>query len=486
MIFTLFRLELKSILRSSQLKNNAFTFVIKCLLGLYLALILLSFGFLTIKLVDDYFPKQDQLVVISGFFIFYWLYDLLFRFMISSSPILSIKPLLILNIKRHYIVKYALFKAYFNVFNLLHLCYFIPLSLILVSKGYSVLSVTLWSLSLLILLSCNSFISVFLDKVNIFFYAFVGFVSIIGFAHFYEYINIFPIVSPIFYFFYQHSLAILLSILFLIFSIYLTYKYYFTQLYLDKGLKLDSEQVKTFNFNYLNSLGAVGAFIKNDIYLLIRNKRSRGTILMSLLFIFYPFLLVKFDEGLSGMVIFVAIFTSGGFMTAFGQYVPSWDSAHYALFMTQSVSYREYLLSKWYIIIFSCVITLLLCSFYFFISPLFYLALVAATVFNIGFNSNIVLLMGAYVNQPIDLANASGAFGDTKSFNINTLLLSLVVLFFPLLIYNVFQYFFTVYVGFLAVAIAGCVGFFLRDKIFNIIVKKYKKNKYKTLINFNN
>jgi len=486
MLFRLLQLELQALLRSKQLKSEALSFVFKLFLMAYFALALLGFSFLTLKLVKDFYPHSDAMYIISGFFIFYWLYDLLFRFALTSSPVINIKPLLFLNIKQRYLIQYALFKAYFKFINVLHLFYFIPLAIILVVEGYSAASVGIWTASMLLILSCNSFVSIFIDKIRIVFYVFVGLTSLVVFAHFNGWVNVLPFTAPLSLFFFQVKFSILVAFLLLFGLVAVTYRYYSTQLYLDKALKKDEQHVRSLNFKYLTSLGAVGTFIKNDLYLIIRNKRPRTTILMSLLFIFYPFILIDFDKEINMMAIFAAIFASGGFMISFGQYVPSWDSAHYPLFMTQNVSYREYLLSKWYIMCFACVITLILCSFYLFLSPVFFCAIIAATIFNIGFNSNVVLYMGTFMHQSIDLTSNSGAFGNTKSFNVNTLFFSLIILLVPLVIQIIFQLLFSVYVGLVAVAAVGCIGFLFREKIFAQIVKKYTTNKYQTLKDFKN
>jgi hypothetical protein len=484
MIFTLLQLEIKSLFRSSQFKSETLTFVMKLFFGLYLALILLGLGASTIKLVKEYFPNQDLLLTISSFYIFYWLYDLLLRFMFGTSPTVNIKPLLILNINKNSVIKYTLSKGYFKIYNLIHLCFFLPLCTLLVVEGYDTFSIFIWGLSLLILLSCNSFVSIFLDKVSSFFYAFIAICTFLGFAQFYGWINIIPVAGPVFYFFYLFNWSVIIALFVLVVCSVLTYKYYTTQFYLDKSFKKEDEQVKSLNLKYLTKLGTIGAFIKNDLYLIIRNKRPRTTVLMSVLFIFYPFLMIKFNGEVQFTMIIVAVFATGGFMISFGQFVPSWDSAYYPLLMSQNISYREYLLSKWYVMVLVTVITFVICSFYIILSPIFLLSITAVTIFNIGFNSNLILLMGAYINQPIDLTSNAGAFGNTKAFNINTLVLSLFIFIVPLLIYSISQYFFNEYVGFFALAAAGAIGFLFRDKMFNVIVKKYQKNKYKMLSDF--
>jgi hypothetical protein len=47
-----------------------------------------------------------------------------------------------------------------------------------------------------------------------------------------------------------------------------------------------------------------------------------------------------------------------------------------------------------------------------------YLTIVVGGIYNIGVNSQLVLLGGAYTKTPIDLSSGKGAFGDKKSISI--------------------------------------------------------------------
>ena len=39
----------------------------------------------------------------------------------------------------------------------------------------------------------------------------------------------------------------------------------------------------------------------------------------------------------------------------FGQFVPSWDSAYYKLLMSQNITYKDYLASKWWLVVIATV-----------------------------------------------------------------------------------------------------------------------------------
>jgi hypothetical protein len=76
---------------------------------------------------------------------------------------------------------------------------------------------------------------------------------------------------------------------------------------------------------------------------------------------------------------------------------------------------------------------------------------------------------------------SKGAFGDKKAFNVNTMLLSLPKLLLPLLLYGLGSYLMNANLGLAFVALAGILGFAFRDKVFTIIEKIYKTEKYKTI-----
>ena len=268
--------------------------------------------------------------------------------------------------------------------------------------------------------------------------------------------------------------------MFIIFS----FNYFKNELNLDTGLAKKSDEAKTENLTWLNQFGTLGTFLKNDIKLLKRNKRSRTTLFMSFLFIFYG--LLFFTNSIEAynnpaMHVFAGIFVSGGFLFTFGQFIPSWDSAYYQLLMSQNISYRQYLTSKWWLMVIGTIISTIIASFYLYFGWQTYMLIVVGAIYNIGVNSHLVMLGGAYVKTPIDLTMANKAFGDKQAFNMKTMLISLPKLLVPMGLYAAGYYLFSANIGFLFVALAGVLGFALRDMVFTKIEKIYKTEKYATI-----
>ena len=123
----------------------------------------------------------------------------------------------------------------------------------------------------------------------------------------------------------------------------------------------------------------------------------------------------------------------------------------------------------------------MLAAFYLYFGWETYMFIVVGAIYNIGVNSHLVLLGGAYIKTPIDLASSKQAFGDKKAFNIQTFLLTIPKLLLPIAFYAIGHYFISPMAGYAFIAAAGVLGFAFRNKVFSMIERVYKTEKYKTI-----
>ncbi|MCZ8230009.1 DUF5687 family protein [Flavobacterium sp.] len=472
-------LEWKAFLRSASFGTSLAMRILMGFLIAYFTLLFLALG-----IGGFYGLKEmhlDPLVTINKFLVYYFLFDLAFRLLLQKIPVLNIRPLLVLPIKRPTIVHFSLGKTVLSFFNILHAFLFIPLSIVLIYEGYDVASVVFWHLGIFALVYINNFLNIILSNKDQLFGVFLAIVAALGGLQYYGYFDVTVYSAPFFEALF-HSMGIfLVPLLILGVLYYFTFIYFKNELYLDAGLAVKGEIAKTEDLTWLNQFGTLGTFLKNDIKLIKRNKRSKTTVLMSVLFLFYGLIFFGNPTQPEVMHIFAGIFVSGGFLFTFGQFVPSWDSSYYQLMMTQNIPYRGYLNSKWWLIVIATFASTILASFYLYFGWQIYLTIVAGAIYNIGINSHLVLLGGAFTKTPIDLAQSQGAFGDKKAFNINTMLLSIPKLVLPLLLYALGKYFGGQAFGLAAVALAGVIGFAMRNWVFLQIEKIYKREKYKTI-----
>lgn len=472
-------LEWKAFIRSASFGKNLAMKIIIGFFMIYFSLIFIGMGVGAFYVLKD--MKLEPLVTVNKFLIYYFLFDLIIRLLMQSIPVLNIKPLLVLPFKKPTIVHFSLGKTALSFFNWIHALFFIPFSVVLILNGYDVVEIVFWHLGIMAMIYINNFLNIILSNIDKLFVVFAGIVLALGGAHYYKIFDITLFTTPFFQSFYDIDGVFLIPILVLAGLYVFTFKYFKKNLYLDAGLSVKHDIASTENLTWLNQFGTLGTFLKNDIKLIKRNKRSKTTIFMSVLFLFYGFIFFGNSHQPAVMHIFAGIFVSGGFLFVFGQFVPSWDSSYYQLLMTQNVPYRGYITSKWWLIVIATFVSTILASFYIFYGWEVYLTIVAGAIYNIGVNSHLVLLGGAFTKTPIDLSNAGGAFGDKKAFNVNAMLLTLPKIVLPLLLYWLGLHFGSKPIGLSLVAGAGVLGFIFKEKVFSLIEKRYKMEKYSTI-----
>ena len=475
-------LEWKSFIRSASFNANLALKICMLLVAIYFTLVLLSVGIIGFYLIKE--MNFDPLTMVNKYLVYYLLIDIIIRLFLQKIPVMNIRPLLILPITKQTIINFSLGKTVLSFFNFIHYFLFVPFCIVLLIEGYDVLSVLLWFIAIMCLLYSNNFLNILVSNKDQLFVCFIGIVLALLLLQYYHYFDITAYTALFFDGLYHSKWVVFIPIFTLVALYGITFYFLKDNLRLDAGLANQQKIAKTENLSWLNHYGTLGIFLKNDIKLIKRNKRSKTTILMSVLFLFYGLL---FFTGAIEIYqkpifhLFAGIFISGGFLFTFGQFVPSWDSAYYPLMMTQNIPYRQYLNAKWWLIVIGTLLTTFLASFYLFFGWSVYVVILVGAIYNIGVNSHLVLLSGAYTKTPVDLDSSKGAFGDKKAYNLKTMLLSLPKLLLPMLLYSIGYSLINQYAGLAFVAIIGIIGFLFRNKVFTLIEKVYKTEKYKTL-----
>ena len=476
-------LEWKSFIRSASFKTNLFLKIMMVFGALWMIASFSILGFGAYYMIEDGL-KKEPFQVVNQVAIYYMIFDLAFRYFLQKMPVMNIKPLMYLPIKRNAIVNFAMGKTMISFFNVLHAFFFIPFSIVLIIEGFPVVQVLAWYLAILGWIFCNNFINIFINNKDLVFYGVIGLVIVMMGLQYYDVFDITPYTFPIFNSFYAIPYLAVIPVTLAVVFYKMAFRYFRKNLYLDAGLSTKHDVAETEDYSWLDRFGSLSTFLKNDIRLLRRNKRSKMTLIMSFLFIFYGFLfLTNSVAAYDGPFwkVFAGIFVSGGFLFTFGQFVPSWDSAYYPLMMSQNIRYKDYIASKWYLMVIATIISTILASFYLYWGWQAYAAVVVGAIYNIGVNSHVVLWGGAYIKTPIDLTTSKKAFGDKQAFNAKTMLLTVPKLLLPMGIYAIGHYTLGELFGFTLVAISGLLGFLFKNKVFNIIEKVYKSEKYKTL-----
>ncbi len=475
------KLEWKSFFRGSSVGINLAMKIFRIIGICFFILWLAMMSFIAYFYVQEEM-KEDPLKIISRFMIIGWLIDLVFKYMIQQIPTQNIKPFLTQNIPKKVVVNYTLIKTFLTPLSWFNSIFIVTFCGILAFNGYGFLGIFTWFIGVSSLFYLNNFINLlFNDKENI---AIGVGVLIAGFValNYYEIVPVLSYSEKFFYNLYDRPYFAVVPLI-LFFSLWkITFNYIRKSFYLDEGLEAKKEIGKTENIAFLNKYGAIGTFINNDIKMLKRNKVTKGVLIGSFMFIFYGLLMFSNDiYRTPTMMMFMGLFVTGGFQFTFGQRVPAFDSAYYPLMMTLNVPYKEYLKGKWWLMNIVTAISIVIALFYAYFGWNVYFAFFAAGLYNIGVNSQFTLWSGAYNKNLIDLNSKEKRFGQKNTITFKAFILMIPKMLLPMAVYGLMNYFFGISVAVISVGILGLLGFIFREKIFDIIITKYKTEKYSTL-----
>lgn len=483
MYLRLLKLEILQFFRNPQFGANL-AIKILTFFGFFYLLALFAGGAFLLYYLSIEEWGADPLKLACKYLLYVLIFDLVARFMVQTMPTQNIKPFLTLGIPKKTLVRYLLLKVLTHFFNWGGLVFTVPFTLLLIADGgYSFLGVISFAIGLTSLSYFNNFLNILLNGKDSVFYTVAVILAVVLFLEYKGLFLLSDFSETIFYSFYSTPGVFLIPILLTIGLAYASYRLFYNNFYLDKGLELEKTEGKTENIEFLNRFGTIGTFLNNDIRMLKRSKAARGAALGGLLFVFYGFLSLMQGYESSFMKFFTALFVSGGFMFIFGQRVPSWDSSYYPLMMTQRVPYRDYLKAKWVLLIIGILVNVIISVFYIFVIDInYFLTVIAAGFYNLGVNSYMTLLSGAFNKVPIDLNKGQKSMMNSGGkFNAKTMFLLIPQLLFPMLIFSLVNYFVGIKTAVATMFIIGIIGFLLRNKMFNYIVKLYKVEKYKAI-----
>lgn len=425
---------------------------------------------------------ENPLKMVSRFLIVAWVVDLIFKYMIQQLPTQNIKPFLTLNIPKKVVVNYTLIKTFLSPLSWMNSFFFITFCGIMLFNGYGILNTVSWFIGVSLLFYLNNFLNfLFNDKEKIAMGIGVVILAISALTY-YEIVPTLSYTETFFYNLYERPYFVVIPIILFAGLWKITFNYIRKGFYLDEGLEAKKQIGKTENIAFLNKYGAIGSFINNDIKMLKRNKVTKGILIGSFMFVFYGLLMFTNDfYQTPTMLMFMGLFVTGGFQFTFGQRVPSFDSAYYPLMMTLNVPYKEYIKAKWWLMNIVTAFSIILALFYAYFGWHVYFAFFAAGLYNIGVNSQFTLWSGAYNKTQVDLNLREKRVGQKNSFSFKALILMIPKMILPMAVYGAMNYFFGIQGAVISIAVLGLLGFALREKIFDIIIKKYKSEKYSTL-----
>jgi hypothetical protein len=486
MIKRFLSLEWKQFSRASYFQKGIAIKILLVFAAIYFGGAAIFLGIGVFFILRKAIPDIDPIISINNFLIYWFLFDLIIRFFMQQLPVMNIKPLMTVPIKRETIIHYLLGKTTLSFFNFLPLFIFLPFTVVLLAEGYPVINVIPWFLSVMVLTLAVNFINFLINKNNTFFYIIVSVLALFIGLEIYQIFKVSQPIGAAFNALYNQPYLVIIPIALM----YALYKINFNDIkkgfYLDGAISKKAEKVNTIDLTWMNRFGSIAVFLKNDVRLIIRNARPKQVLMMSFLFLFYGLIFYTQEvyQQMPAFLAFASMFVTGGFLMTFGQLVPSWDSEYYKLLMSQNIPYKKYLESKWYLMVVAVAISFVLSTPYLYFGWKIFGMIAAGALFNIGLNSFITLFGGALNRVPIELNVKAKAFSNTNGFNPTQMLIALPKLGLPMVLFYVPYKLVNFEVGLLVLALSGVLGIVFRNFFLSKIESVYQKGKYKTIAAF--
>lgn len=491
MYATLLSHQWKKTIRSKYFSQGWGVKALMIFLILYFGLSFLTLGFLLPEIIRETNPDAESITPVYGQFILYYiLVDLAMRFFLQDLNLLSVQHYLLQKVKKRKIINFLLGSSIFNFFNLLPLLFILPFAGRAAYPELGGAAGTFWLLSMLCVVLFDHFLAIYIKRAAAVKLAmFIGFAAVVVFLFLGNSLGWFAIndwSGAVFGNLGQWwFLLVVLGAVALLYT--LNYRFLLKQSYIDKWKK-HSKEAATQDFSFLESKGAVGTMMANELRLILRNKRTKSILVMTVLFCFYGLFFYGTGEALEGMYeglgwkVFAGIFMTGIFMINYGQFLIGWEGAYFDGILTRAYPMESFFRAKFWLLVLSSVITYILSLGYIYFTLDALWINTACFIYNVGVNSFILLFASTYQKKKIDLSKGS-AF-NYQGTSATQFIVAIPLLLVPILVFQAFNLFDKPYYGLVALAGAGLLSLSFSKYWFREVVKNYREKKYRNAAGF--
>ncbi len=483
MIRQFIQLSWKESMRSTFWQKNVATNILIGFIVFILFLYLLAFGLFIDKILLELFPDRNPVDVFNGALLYYFGFDLFFRYMMQSLPTFAVESFLHLPVKKSFLVHFLIVRSFTSLLNFLPLLVFVPFAFKVLPADYSNTNIWIYLLGILILIFNNNLLATWIKRQLVGKTSIVAWAAIILIAIFVsDYFGLFSlsaVSTHLFAFILKNPYSILAVLALAIISYQLNYSFLRSSMYPEELARKKKDKVENISeMRYLQELGLTGTIIGLEMKLWLRHKRTKSMLYMLPLFVLYGLIFYPNPqyENMWGFLIFVGIFMSGGLMINYLNYSFGYESNYFDYILSSRIKLRDYLKVKLYI-------GMILSTFCFIITiPYVYfgwhvLLINAMTwLFNIGFLSVVLLYMATYNKKRMDLTK--GAAFNYQGVGAANWLAMVPAFLLPVIIYAPFSFAGYPYAGMMFIGILGIIALLLNKALLGMIEKQLISRRY--------
>ena len=480
----------KSIWRS---KSTGKSIALRIVMGLLIAYFLVNFlvlAYFLDKVLAKVYPNQDVVESFNGLVLYYFLVDLFMRFQLQELPTVMIKPYLHLKVKKRQIVNYLSLSSLATFFNLWSLVFVLPFILKVILPRYG--SAAFWGMLIAVVgltLFNNYFIQWVKRKVSVNTSWMVGMLAVIlllwGLESYFRLFSVSDWSVAIFAKIIAQPAYAGICVLLAAIIYFVNRQYLKNNLYLEELQKSGSESKSVTEIPFLDRFGRTGDLAANELKLILRNKRPRAVLMLSVMFMFYGliFYTQEIYQGY-GWIIFCGLFMTGIFIINYGQLMFGWQSAHFDGLLVHKISIKDFFASKFLLFTFFSTVCFILTIPYVYFGWHVLVVHFIMFVWNLGVNAVLVLYFANRNYKRIDLTKG-GAF-NWEGIGASQWILSIPLMIGPFIIYWPFAYMGYPKVGLALLGITGITFIVTREFWIRKLVSNFEGKRYTIAEGFRN
>lgn len=461
-MFQLITHSIKSTLRSGFFRGGL---AIRLFMGFVSLYFLVIAGVLSLVLPDlarKAITGSETLVDITAQYVLYYLLvDLFLRFLLQSLKGVNLQHYILLPVSYRQLIHIMLGRSLFNFYTLIALIVIVPFAIRGVAVDLGVYTSVFWLFGMLALVAGNSLLAVYLKflfsgsfKASLVMVAVLALVfssELWGLPELSVSQYMPAVLTPVL----SGPLALLL-LAYPVISYLANFRYLVANRYAESTKVADSSQDNFWSRLEWQGEGRISALVAMEWKLILRHKRTRTLLMFAPIFLAYGLIFYRDDSALSSMLVFAGIFITGFAAMNYGQYLGAWEARFFDGIFSRGFAVEDYYQAKFRLLALLIGASYVLSLLYTFMDVKYFYLHTACFLFNVGFNSFILMFFSTYQRKPLDL-NAGSAF-NYQGMSAVQFLVTLPLLLVPIMLYFMTTLLYDEMVGFAVVGGAGLLS----------------------------
>jgi len=483
MIAEFIKLRIRETTRSSVWNKNLIINIVFACFMLYFMFCFLMLGFFLDRILTNAFPDSDPVQLLNRVLIYYLGLELFIRFMMQPTPAMSITPFLHLPVRRSFLMHLLLTRSIVSPLNYISFLLFIPFAVKAVSVIYSGVDACCWLFALFLLIIFVIYVNTYIKrqlamKPLVSLGCGLVFVLLIV-LDFFHIFSLSDISGLMFDAMLMQPLWLMAPLTLVAGAYALNYRFLKVHAYPEEIDRVSTKkQVAMQNLGFMRRFGLIGEMIALELKLILRHKRTKSILYVTLLFIlygliFYPNPVYKDNIG---WLVFVGIVVTGITMLAYGNYIVAWESQFFDSILTRNSRLSDYFRAKYYMLVSFCVVSYIITTPYAFFGTKILWIQTACFLFNVGVNSLITLWMSKYNRKRMELSK--GTAFSWQGTGASQLIYLLPVMLLPILIAGFFSWMEFENLGLSVLALLGMIGLLSHNRLIRAFSRRFAQTKY--------